>query len=223
MAPRGEGNQGADRAAARLTIGRVPARTVAIALLLHGGAEVGRDPVRAWSGPALRMRPIGWAIRRHATGVAPAYLRYRHRGWNGDAADPVRDVAAAIGRLGERHPDLPIILVGHSMGGRAAVRAAVDPRVTGVVALAPWLPRGEPTQQLAGVDLVVIHGTDDRRTSPELSADYAHAAEGVARSSRYLAIPGGDHAMLRHASTWHRCTADAVATIAGDLTGRTAR
>jgi dienelactone hydrolase len=169
------------------------------------------------------MRPIGWAIRRHAPEVALAYLRYRRRGWNGDAADPVHDVAAAIGDLRSRHRDLPIILVGHSMGGRAAIRAAVDPQVTGVVALAPWLPRGEPTQQLAGVDLVVIHGTNDHRTSPELSADYSRAAEGVARSSRYVAIPGGDHAMLRHAPTWHRSTADAVATIAGGFTTRSPR
>jgi dienelactone hydrolase len=208
---------------AHLSTRRVPAGASAIALLLHGGAEVGTDPVSAWAGPVLRMRPIGWAIHRRSPQVALASLRYRRRGWNGDAADPVVDVEDAIARLRGMHPDLPIILVGHSMGGRAAIRAAGDPQVCGVVALAPWLPRGEPVAQLAGVDLVVIHGTGDRRTSPDLSAQFASSAQGIARSVRYVGVPGGDHAMLRHALTWHRLTADAVATIAGDQAARSAR
>jgi alpha-beta hydrolase superfamily lysophospholipase len=219
VAPPDQGTDVADESP-RLIVGRVPTGAAATALLLHGGAEVGHGRVRAWSGPALRMRPIGWAIRRRVPDLALAYLRYRHRGWNGDGADPLHDVAYAIARLRERNPDLPIILVGHSMGGRAAIHAAGDPQVRGVVALAPWLPRGEPNQQLAGVDLVVIHGTNDRRTSPELSAAFARDADGIARSVRYVAITGGDHAMLRHAPTWHRETAAAVATIAHDTTNR---
>lgn len=215
MVPPGQGAHEPAEPTARLTTGRVPAAATAVALLLHGGAEEGTDPVSAWAGPVLRMRPIGWAIHRRSPRIAIASLRYRRRGWNGAAADPVVDVEDAITRLRLRNPDLPIILVGHSMGGRAAIRAAGDPQVCGVVALAPWLPRGEPVAQLAGVDLVVIHGTNDRRTSPELSAQLATSAQGIARSVRYVGVPGGDHAMLRHALTWHRLTADAVATIAG--------
>ncbi|WP_438949092.1 LLM class flavin-dependent oxidoreductase, partial [Streptomyces harbinensis] len=41
-------------------------------------------------------------------------------------------------RLAARLGPVPVVLVGHSMGGRAALRAAGHPAVTGVVALAPW-------------------------------------------------------------------------------------
>lgn len=186
----------------------------AIALLLHGGAEAGHDPVDAWSGPVIRMRPFGWAIRRRAPEIAIARLRFGQRGWNGAAASPVADVEHALAELERRRPGAPVVLVGHSMGGRAAVRAAGHPSVIGVVALAPWLPPGEPEGQLAGRDLVILHGTDDQRTSPALSAQYAGRAEGAARSVRYVAVPGGDHAMLRPWRTWHREAADAVILIA---------
>jgi alpha-beta hydrolase superfamily lysophospholipase len=141
-------------------------------------------------------------------------MRYRRRGWNGLAADPVADVEYALARIATRRPGIPVVLVGHSMGGRAAIRAAGNPHVRGVVALAPWIPSDDPIDQLAGRDIVVIHGTDDRRTSPAGSARFAGAATPVARSVRYEEIPGGDHAMLRHARTWHRLTADAVVAMA---------
>jgi dienelactone hydrolase len=186
----------------------------AIALLLHGGAELGHDPVDAWSGPVVRMRPFGWAIRRRTPEIGIARLRFGQRGWNGTAASPVADVEHALAELRRRRPGIPVVLVGHSMGGRAAVRAAGDQSVLGVVALAPWLPPDEPEDQLAGRDLVILHGTDDQRTSPERSAQYAERVEGVARSVRYVAIPGGDHAMLRPWRTWHREAANAVTAIA---------
>lgn len=186
----------------------------AVALLLHGGTEVSHEPVRAWNGAALRMRPIGRAIRRRDSGVLTAYLRFRVRGWNGVAADPLADVEFALGRIRETHPGMPIILVGHSLGGRAAIRSAGAESVCGVVVLAPWLPRGEPVDQLAGRDLVILHGLHDRRTAPEASRRFANEVEGIARSVEYVGIPGGDHAMLRSARTWHRLIADAVATMA---------
>jgi thioesterase domain-containing protein len=205
----------------RLTMRRAPAGATGVALLLHGGTEESHDPVRAWSGPVLRMRPFGRAIRRRDSDIDVAFLRFRVQGWNGASADPVADVAFAIDRISGRHPNLPIVLVGHSMGGRAAIRSAGDARVCGVVALAPWLPSGEPTAQLAGRDLVLIHGTADDRTSPRGSAQFADAARDVARSVDYVAVPGGVHSMLRHSSTWHRRTAEAVATMVGDHTART--
>jgi dienelactone hydrolase len=163
------------------------------------------------------MRPIGWAIRRRDPTVQTALLRYRLGGWNETAADPLADVEFALDRIRAARPAAPIILVGHSMGGRAAIRSAGADGVCGVVALAPWVPRGEPFDQLAGRDFVVLHGLRDRRTSPEASQRFAHEAEAVARSVRYVGIPGGDHAMLRSARTWHRLIADAVSTMSGQV------
>ena len=54
-----------------------------------------------------------------------------------------REVA---GRFG---PDLPVCLIGHSLGGRAALLAAGQPTVAGVVALAPWV---YPTDVLSHVE-----------------------------------------------------------------------
>ena len=197
-----------------LIIKPCPFGASAVALLLHGGAEVSRERVHAWNGPALRMRPIGRAIRRRDHAVQTALLRYRYRGWNGTVADPVADVKFALARIRDTSPGLPIILVGHSLGGRAAIRCAGADAVCGVVTLAPWLPRGEPVDQLVDRDLVILHGLRDRRTAPEASRRFANEAEGVARSVQYVGIPGGDHAMLRSARVWHRLVADAVATMA---------
>jgi dienelactone hydrolase len=193
-----------------LTVRHLGRCSRAVVLLLHGGAEAGLEPVSRWAGPPLRMVPFGWAIRRRNRGVAVARLRYRRRGWNGAAADPLADVRDALVRLDARRPGLPVVLVGHSMGGRAALRAAGDPHVLGVVALAPWIPAGEPVDQFAGRDVVVIHGSADDRTSPTNSARFAERITGIARSVRYESIPGGEHAMLRHVRRWHRLTADAV-------------
>jgi acetyl esterase/lipase len=49
-----------------------------------------------------------------------------------------------------------------------------------------------------------MHGTRDRTTSPERSKAYADAAAALGADVTYVAVPGGDHAMLRQAARWHR-------------------
>jgi dienelactone hydrolase len=105
---------------------------------------------------------------------------------------------------------LPVVMVGHSMGGRAALRAAAHPDVRGVVGLAPWLPVGEPAGQLAGRSLTVLHGTADRITDPAASARYVELASAHALRARFRPIPGDGHAMLRRAPVWNRLSAEAV-------------
>lgn len=135
------------------------------------------------------------------SGLQVAQLRYRTRGYNdGEAVD---DVRWALDRLWEEH-GVPAYLVGHSMGGRAALRAADHPAVSRVIALAPWLPEGEPVDQLAGRNVMIAHGDRDRVTSAHLSADYAQRARASARSLEYLQVRRGGHAMLRRARLWQR-------------------
>lgn len=182
-------------------------------LLLHGGAEHGlRRPSRL-NPPARRMLPFARALRHPRLVVAEA--RYRHRGWNGERADAARDAAAALDALRKRSGGLPTVLVGHSMGGRAALRIAAEPGVAGVVALAPWCPPEDPVEQLAGGRLVVVHAAADRITSPQESLLTAvRAREAGAQVCRFV-VPGGDHAMLRHAGLWHGLTAAAVHGLLG--------
>jgi dienelactone hydrolase len=96
------------------------------------------------------------------------------------------------------------------MGGRAALRAAGHPRVAGVLALAPWIPAGEPVEQLRGRAVLIVHGDADRMTDPALSLAYARRAQAEGFDVEYRRIPGGDHAMLHSAAAWHAVAADFV-------------
>jgi dienelactone hydrolase len=203
-----------DQATPHLTIPEVGSTTTAIALVLHGGREVGDGPVRPWQGAVLRMRPFATAIRRNDPTVAVTSLRYRRRGWNGRAEDPLADVAWALDALRATVGPVPVVLVGHSMGGRAALRSAGDASVIGVVALAPWLPRREPVAQLAGRDVVLLHGTRDRTTNPFGTAAFAERAATVARAVVSLRLTGTGHTMVTRAPVWHHLTAMFVSAIA---------
>lgn len=188
----------------------------AIVLVLHGGQEHSEEPVRdrhaSWWRMALMARSLrGFAVERD---LAVVLLQYRVRGWNGpvDPA-PVRDARWALDRLTTAHPGVPVILLGHSMGGRTACHAAQDPHVLGVVALAPWLPDGEPTTGMTGRHLRVMHGTRDKWTSAHRSQDYVERCQRVAASASWCSLPGAGHFMLRRVSTWRRFVEDSVEEI----------
>jgi dienelactone hydrolase len=182
-----------------------------VVLLLHGGRADSFEPVRSGNLAALRMTRFAPAFRgrlgSRGPRVAVALLRNRTRGWNAGAADPVPDPVAdalwALEHIDRRLGPVPVVLAGHSMGGRAALRVAGHPSVRAVAALAPWLPPDEPVAQLAGRDLLIAHGTRDRVTSLDASRAYAREAAAVARSVELRELPGG-HAMLRGARRWHR-------------------
>lgn len=176
-----------------------------VALVLHGGRSTSRAPVKANQLAVLRMLPFGTSLRRAGAehGLAVARMRYRVRGWNGADRSPVPDVEGVLDRLVARFPDVPIALVGHSMGGRAAVYTAGHAAVRTVVGLAPWIEPGDPMNQLLGRRLFVAHGRADRMTDPRESASFTAAAAAVAVSSSYVAIDDDKHAMLRRWSLWH--------------------
>jgi pimeloyl-ACP methyl ester carboxylesterase len=183
----------------------------AFVLVLPGGKQRDHRPLSRYALAALRMRPFVHSIRRRVPDSAVALVRYRHRGWND--ADPVDDVGFAYRTMRERYGPLPGILVGHSMGGRAALRAAGLPDVRGVVALAPWIPNGEPVAQLAGRTVVLLHGSRDLRTSPDATARFAVQARVLTDHVLALGILRSGHTMLSRASLWHRLTAQLVAAI----------
>lgn len=188
-------------------------RPTAAVVLLHGGKAASREPVRRGNLAALRMAYFGRALRTEGP-LPPTLpcltLRYRYRGWNapqdadpGTPPDPVADTLWALGAVERRLGPIPIVLVGHSLGGRTAIRAAGYPTVTAVAALAPWLPEGEPVEPLRERTLLIVHGRQDRVTSAKLSLAFARRSAEVSAETRLELVDDG-HAMLRAAGTWHR-------------------
>ncbi|MFG2370197.1 alpha/beta fold hydrolase [Streptomyces sp. NPDC048504] len=198
-----------------LVLRRRPPRPKAAVLVLHGGQEKSERPARPWQLAALRMGPVVRAVIAALPhqDILVAQARYRVRGWNGDRADPARDTLRALDVLAELTGPVPTLLLGHSMGGRAALRAAGHPQVLGVVALAPWWPPGEPVEQTAGRRIVALHGERDHVTSPTETADCVRRArdEGAAARAGMAVIAGGDHGMLRRYGVWHGTASALVA------------
>ena len=183
-----------------------------IAVFCHGGRATGQEPPRSGALSLVRMREFERFVRRTAgdRGITTQLVRYRVAGWNGAAADAYADVRWTLDRIRDEHgPDVPVVLVGHSMGGRAALRAGADPQVAAVCALAPWTPPGEPVNHLRGRTVTVLHGRGDRWEPAALSADFAlRAAQAGAHVARFTTA--GGHSMLRGAVRWHRFARDTV-------------
>lgn len=204
------------RPALDVTAAEGPAR--AVALVLHGGREHSTAAVTPRQLAVARMLPFATSLTRagRPLGLAVARLRFRVRGWNGPDRSPVGDVEWALDTLAGRLPDVPIALVGHSMGGRAALYALGHPSVRAMVGLAPWIEPDDPYEQSAARHVLVAHGDLDRVTSPANSAAWVRDAASVAASASFVTIHRERHAMLRRAGTWHELTTDYVlATLCG--------
>ena len=186
--------------------------TRALAVFCHGGTVASVQPPKERSLSLLRMRAIEQFVRASAAdrGLDTYLLRYRVAGWNGVTADAYADVRWALGELRSRHgDDVPVVLVGHSMGGRAVLRAGDDPAVRAVCALAPWTPPGEPVEHLRGQTVAILHGRGDRWVPAALSADFAVRAERAGARIARFTIAGG-HSMVRRAPVWHAFVRDVV-------------
>ena len=177
-----------------------------VVLMLHGGTETSTLAVDSRSASWRRSRAMQRSItpRAHTAGVSTWLLRYRERGWNGTGADRIDDARWALEEVRRELGELPVVLLGHSMGGRTSVHVADDPSVVGVVALAPWLPPGERIDALSDKHLVAAHGRRDRITSHDATAAYVQRAGAVAASAQLESLPAAGHYMFRRASSWNR-------------------
>lgn len=187
--------------------GRTPSPR-GVVLLLHGGAEASTRPVTLRSGAWNRARVLGRSIAPSLgrADVATYGLRYNVRGWNAPPGEPspLADARWALERIHARHPDAPIVLLGHSMGARTGLWVADDPAVIAVIGLAPWWPADDPVDALPGRHVVGIHGARDRITSPRHTRKLLHRAEAVAASTQYVEMGPVGHYMLTHVREWNR-------------------
>lgn len=194
--------------APELTRRDIDRRPSGLILVLHGGKADSFVPVDENS---ASWRRSNWMLghisgRANAADVGVWLLRYGQRGWNERSASPpspVPDARWALDEVRRQHGDVPVVLLGHSMGARTAVAVADDPSVTGVVALAPWLPSDEPFGTLTGRHLAVAHGRRDKITSATQAEDFVRRAASVAASTEFKDIGRVGHYMLRHISAWN--------------------
>lgn len=195
-----------------------------VALVLHGGKSQSREPVESRHLSPARMVPFAKDLhragRRH--GLAVWILRNSVRGWNGADMSPLQDARWALRLIQEQHPDVPVFLVGHSMGGLTALSAAGHPQVAAVVALAPWLGPTTSTAAVAGKKVLIIHGTRDRWTSPAASLTFARRAGESAAGMQYVALTGAGHFMLRKVRLWQSLTTGFVLKAFAESTGAAA-
>ena len=190
----------------------IPKRPEGVVLVLHGGASRGGPmDVSPAQLSVLRMIPIAGRIAA-VTKPRLAVLRLLNsrRGWD-TTHTPVADVDWALGEVAERFgADLPVGLVGHSLGGRAALLSAGRAQVAGVVALAPWVYPDDLARGVRDTPVLIIHGDEDRIAPPERSRRLA-AALGRETPVSYVTVAGGKHAMLSHRRAFDGLAARAIA------------
>ncbi len=133
-------------------------------------------------------------------GLSFVEVRYRVKSWK--LLDGcIEDARAAIDAADAGR----IVLLGFSMGGAVAARAAAAPGVEGVIGLAPWFPDRLDLSALAGKRLDVLHGSLDRYFPGVPGVSPAHSRAGFERAlaagaeGSYAMIPGALHAIALRA------------------------
>ena len=196
-----------------VTVSR-PRTPLAAVLVLHGGgARRAGMQVSPTQLSVLRMVPIARRLARAGHGKVAVYrLLNSVRGWDTHHT-PVDDVRWALSALRESlPPGVPVALVGHSLGGRAAVLSVAEAGVRSVVALAPWVYPDDGSVDASGRDVLIVHGSADRIADPRRSQAAARRLQRTAASVAYIRVVGGKHAMLRRHGTFGRLAAEFTMT-----------
>lgn len=193
---------------------RSPSRARDLVILAHGGSVQADNPARDWHSGLLRVLQFGDVAAKAAPGSAVGLLRYRVCGWNGASADPARDVQRVIDAAPQQFER--ILLIGHSMGGRAVLRASAHPRVRGVLALAPWVPADEPGVRPSHTPVVIATGTNDDTTPVGMARHFVRRSREGGSQLAYFEIPGAGHRLLRHANVVDRLIRSFVTHSLGD-------
>ncbi len=193
-----------------------PAEPRALCLVIHGGRSMSQAEVFAGQFAVLRMRPLARTLTRAFPTVAVYRLQLAVRGWNGTGFSAVRDARWAVQALRDRHPGVPIVLVGHSMGARTALRVADDPGVVGVLGLAPWWPADDPVKHLLDVPVRAVLAERDRIVPEPSTRPLIARMLTAGVDVRRTVLTSTGHAMLHR---WREWNAEAITAVA-DLLAR---
>ena len=167
--------------------------TRAVILALHGFGDAGdltfEGAARSWAARGIAV----YAPDQRGFGANDSRKR-----WPGDEA-LVADAVALSRWVRAQDPGVPLVVVGHSMGGGVALAAAADgldadglvlagPAIAGGDALNPLLRAGGwtfaaavPEARWTGQGLVAIHPTDNPEALARVVADPRHFADPSSR------------------------------------------
>ncbi|MCX5331801.1 MULTISPECIES: alpha/beta hydrolase [unclassified Streptomyces] len=198
-------------------LGPEPTAVSGVVLLLPGGEENSdRRPSSMMATASVRALGRRLARAGREDGLAAHVVHYRYRGWNGTEAHLARDADWATEEVVRRYGDVAVCLAGVDMGARAALHAGGHEAVNSVLAIAPWLPEEdvaappEPVKQLAGRRVLMVHGTNDARTDPELSFRLAARAKKANRDVCRFEVHSDGHALRQHRDEVHALAEDFV-------------
>ncbi|MFD1212913.1 alpha/beta hydrolase family protein [Arthrobacter sp. GCM10027362] len=187
------------------------------AVLIHGGYWRARFDATLMHPLAKDLTARGWAV---------ANIEYRRVGNGGGWPATLDDVQAALQAVRSATPrdraGLPVVGIGHSVGGQLALLAAED--LDAVVALAPVtdvaradreglgegaarqfmgsastdaaraFARASPIRRVpVGCPLLVVHGDIDDRVPVEHSQDFTAAAKAAGDNVEFRVVPGLGH------------------------------
>jgi alpha-beta hydrolase superfamily lysophospholipase len=162
-------------------------------LALHGFGDAG-DLTFGWAAEHWAGRGIAvYAPDQRGFGANPDAKR-----WPGTDA-LVADAVATAAAVRRRHPGLPLVVVGHSMGGGVALAAAAEgleadalvlagPAIAGGDALNPLMRTGAwtmaaalPERRWTGRGVIQIHPTDNPEAIRLVVADPRHFGDASSR------------------------------------------
>ena len=109
----------------------------AVALVFHGLGAHGKFPTVRFAAEMLASEGCAvYAMDLPGHGESPGL-----RGYIGSADELVEDASAATAEARRRHPNLPLFLIGSSLGGALALSVSLrdDQPIAGVVLLAPLI------------------------------------------------------------------------------------
>jgi alpha-beta hydrolase superfamily lysophospholipase len=122
-------------------------------------------------------------VERGAVVAGPDHVGHGRSGGErvvvGDFELVVDDLHAVVGRMRDRHPGLPLVLVGHSMGGLIAARYAQvhGDELAGLVLSGPVLGTWEAATAMLGMDEIPDDPLDVSTLSRDPSVGEAYAAD----------------------------------------------
>jgi pimeloyl-ACP methyl ester carboxylesterase len=180
--------------------------------------------------PGTWSTTVEWLVEQLAqrfTGLRFGEVRYRVKSWR--RIDLC--VEDALGAIAALEPERTLML-GFSMGGSVSVRVAAQPSVTGVLAIAPWLPEQLDLSTLDGKRLAIVHGSLDSPLPgiPGVTASSSRRAYeravALGIDASYSVIRGGLHGaairgpwgrpvVLPRAGAWLAAVADELERFEG--------